>query len=275
MRHETGNIESVSETAQSVSAITTGLESEDGTKGKAMNWVNDLDEEKEHFEWKRKELGAFPPPPSKLMLRIYPSILIHKVTFCFQFSAVPSILKGVYACEDFLYVLRPVELQLTSEVTAKRKAKLAKLSLIIFKAGASSEIRFWDLEFSSLSVLTDISFTSEEHIECYYSPTSSTSTRRPSSYGVDVLSATLRTKIREQAKSKFERKRGNLQLTKRLQRTEAYEQEGGPANEIDQDQLDADIEHSLKVPSSRIDPNNYVSKQPVIELPPSVVNTGM
>uniref|UniRef100_A0A915A8R8 C2 domain-containing protein n=1 Tax=Parascaris univalens TaxID=6257 RepID=A0A915A8R8_PARUN len=168
MRHETGNIESVSETAQSVSAITTGLESEDGTKGKAMSWVNDLDEEKEHFEWKRKELGAFPPPPSKE---------------------------------------RSVAVLTSEERHANERTK---------------------------------------------SPTSSTSTRRPSSYGVDVLSATLRTKIREQAKSKFERKRGNLQLTKRLQRTEAYEQEGGPANEIDQDQLDADIEHSLKLGSKYV-----------------------
>lgn len=67
MRDEVGNIESVSETAQSVSAIKTGLDSEDGTRRKTMSWVNDLDEEEEHLEWKRKELvGAFPSPLSKV-----------------------------------------------------------------------------------------------------------------------------------------------------------------------------------------------------------------
>lgn len=125
------------------------------------------------------------------------------------------------------------------------------------------------------ALFCDISFTCEEHIESYYSPSSSTSTKRPSNHGTDALSTTLRTKIREQAKSKLKRKRGNLQLTKRLQRTEAYEEEDDPSNEIDQDQLDADIERSLKVSPSSIDLINYVSRQPIVGLPPPAVNTGM
>uniref|UniRef100_F1KQY7 Coiled-coil and C2 domain-containing protein 2A n=1 Tax=Ascaris suum TaxID=6253 RepID=F1KQY7_ASCSU len=169
MRDEVGNIESVSETAQSVSAIKTGLDSEDGTRRKTMSWVNDLDEEEEHLEWKRKELvGAFPSPLSK------------------ERSVVVLASEGRYA------------------------------------SGRTK------------------------------SPSSSTSTKRPSNHGTDALSTTLRTKIREQAKSKLKRKRGNLQLTKRLQRTEAYEEEDDPSNEIDQDQLDADIERSLKLGSKYV-----------------------
>ncbi|KHN80655.1 Coiled-coil and C2 domain-containing protein 2A [Toxocara canis] len=97
------------------------------------------------------------------------------------------------------------------------------------------------------------------------SPTSSISSKRTSTSSSDLLSATLRTKIRQQAKSKLEHKRGNIQLTKRLQRNQTQTIEEEPSSTIDEDLLDAQIEYSLKLGSK------FVSHTDDSRLPPESV----
>nr|CDJ86661.1 C2 calcium-dependent membrane targeting domain containing protein [Haemonchus contortus] len=76
------------------------------------------------------------------------------------------------------------------------------------------------------------------------SPSPSQSSKRTSTSA--ELKATMRSKIRKQAEKTVERKRGSVQLAKRLQRRLTIHQEEGPT-EGELKSVDEQIEHSLKI----------------------------
>ncbi|VDK49647.1 unnamed protein product [Anisakis simplex] len=115
-------------------------------------------------------------------------------------------------------------------------------------ADVSSPLSPQSMQKSETDSFSERRSSAEEQVK---SPTSSiTDLKRLSASSTqDALSNTLRTKIREETKSKINQKRESIQLTKRLQRSKSQVIDDEPLSDIDQDSLDAQIEQSLQLGS--------------------------